>query len=91
MKDLFSSEEKPAWGAPFSVKVTPKARHAALRVEQNDGQFHVSVSVTAAPENGKANTAVIAALADAFGVAKSQVELIRGAHGRHKLFLLREK
>jgi uncharacterized protein (TIGR00251 family) len=91
MKDLFSSHEKPAWGAPFSVKVTPKARHAALRVEQNDGQFHVSISVTVAPENGKANAAVIAALAEAFGVAKSQVELIRGAHGRHKLFQLREK
>jgi uncharacterized protein (TIGR00251 family) len=91
MKDLFSSTEKPAWGVPFTVKVTPKARHAAFRVEAHDGQFHVNISVTAAPENGKANAAVIAALADAFGIAKSQVELLRGANGRHKLFQLKEK
>ena len=44
------------------------------------------VSVTAAPEAGHANSAVIELLAEAFGVPRSAVELVRGRAARDKLF-----
>ncbi len=44
------------------------------------------VRVTAAPEGGEANRAVIVLLAEAFGVAPSRVKLVRGATSRDKLF-----
>ena len=65
------------------VRVQPKARRNEI-VEQADGSFRVRV--TAAPEGGAANRAVAALLAEAFGVAPSRVELVRGAASRDKLF-----
>jgi hypothetical protein len=56
-------------------------------VAQPDGVFQVRV--TAAPADGEANRAVIALLAEAFGVARSRVELVRGAASRDKLFRIR--
>jgi hypothetical protein len=53
-------------------------------VAQPDGTFRVRV--TAAPEDGGANRAVIALLAEALGVAPSRIELARGAVSRDKLF-----
>ena len=53
-------------------------------VAQADGVFRVQV--TAAPEGGEANRAVIGLLADALGVAPSRIELVRGATSRDKLF-----
>lgn len=45
-------------------------------------------TVTAAPEDGRANAAVAAALAYALGVAKSRLVLVRGQTSRDKLFRL---
>ncbi len=42
--------------------------------------------VTAAPQDGEANHAVIGLLARALGVAPSRVALVRGATTRDKLF-----
>lgn len=71
-------------GAEFAVRVTPRARQAAVTLE--DG--HWRISVTAAPEDGKANAAVIEVLAHALGVAKTRLTLLRGAAARDKLFRL---
>ena len=43
------------------------------------------VRVTAPPEKGRANAAVIALLADALGVAKTSVRITRGHNSREKL------
>jgi len=43
------------------------------------------VGVTAAPEGGQANQAVIDRLAGALGVPRSSVVLVRGAKSRDKL------
>jgi uncharacterized protein len=64
----------------IDVKVTPKA--AAAKVVDKDGQL--SVYVTVAPEDGKANKAVIKLLAKRFGVAPSRISVIRGETSRHK-------
>ena len=68
------------------VRVQPRARQNEV-VEQVGGVLRVRV--TAAPEGGEANRAVIALLAEAFGVAPSRVELVRGATSRDKLFRVR--
>lgn len=52
----------------------------------HDGMLRVSV--TAAPEKGKANKAIIEVLADALGVSKSSVELAAGETSRSKRFLI---
>jgi len=70
-------------GELLEVRVQPRARRNEV-VAQADGVFRVRV--TAAPEGGEANRAVIALLADALGVAPSRIALVRGAASRDKLF-----
>ncbi len=70
-------------GELLRVRVHARARRNEI-VEQPDGSFRVRV--TAAPADGEANRAVIALLAEAFEVAPSRVELVRGAGSRDKLF-----
>ncbi|WP_135449224.1 DUF167 domain-containing protein [Tabrizicola caldifontis] len=71
-------------GATFAVRVTPGARRAALELAEGV----IRISVTAPPEDGRATEAARAALADALGVAKTRLTLIRGAKSRDKLFRL---
>ena len=69
------------------VKVTPKAsRNQVQEVVQEDGSTLYAVRVTAVPEDGKANVAVVALLAKHLGVAKSQLTLTSGASARLKTF-----
>lgn len=46
--------------------------------------------VTQAPEKGKANKAIIAVLAEALGLRKSQIELLTGEASSQKRLLVRE-
>lgn len=71
-------------GAEFCCKVTPRARRNAIA---RDGSV-IKISVTTAPEDGKATAAVAEALAHALGVAKSRLTLLRGAISRDKVFRL---
>ena len=43
------------------------------------------VAVTSPPVDGAANATVIDALAEAFGVRRSAVEIVRGERGRRKI------
>lgn len=70
-------------GALISVRVTPNARCAGL--EPGDP---VRISVTVVPEDGKATEAARQMLAEALGVAKSRLSLVRGTKSRDKLFRL---
>ena len=72
-------------GATFALYVTPNARQNDL-TDGPDGTIKASTTTT--PEDGKATAAVIELLAQALGVAKSRLTLIRGAATRHKLFRL---
>lgn len=69
-------------GRELEVRVTPRARRNEVR-ETAQG---LRVEVTAPPEDGKANKAVIKLMAHALGVAKSRLTLVRGASGRDKRF-----
>lgn len=72
-------------GREISVRVTPKAARNAV-VE--DGE-RLKVSVTTVPEGGKATKSVVKLLAEALGVAKTRLELVRGKTSRDKVFRLR--
>ena len=68
----------------LAVRVTPGARSEGIEIV--DGR--VLVKVRTAPEDGKATAAVRILLAQALGVPPSQVEMLRGATSREKLFRL---
>lgn len=69
-------------GAEIAVRVTPKASRNAVKVDGGE----IRVYVTVLPEDGKANAAVQKLLAKEIGIAKSRLELVRGATSRDKLF-----
>ena len=46
------------------------------------------VKVTAPPQGGRANEALISVLSESLGIAKSQIVLQRGQRSRNKLVLL---
>lgn len=72
------------------LHVTPKA--SRQRIEglqpQADGSRALKVSVTAAPEGGKANAAVVKLLAKDWRLPKSAFSIRAGASGRHKLLFI---
>ena len=74
-------------GAILPVRAHPGARRNEIRGEQNG---MLRVSVTQAPEKGKANKALIAVLSKGLSLKKSQIELISGATSPEKRFLVRE-
>lgn len=69
-------------GAEIALRVTPRARRNALSREGGA----IRAQVTAPPEDGRANAAVQALLAEALGIAKTRLVLQRGATARDKVF-----
>ncbi len=66
---------KPENTVDLQVKVSPKASRNAVGVWK-DGVL--KLSVTAVPEKGKANVAVVALLSDWLRLPKSAIEVVRG-------------
>jgi uncharacterized protein (TIGR00251 family) len=77
-------------GVRVRLRVQPRARRSRIEgvVPEADGGVALKVAVTAAPEDGKANAAVIALLADAWEVAKSRLTVVAGAADRRKTISL---
>jgi uncharacterized protein YggU (UPF0235/DUF167 family) len=73
-------------GITLHLRVTPNA--GADRIDgpeiRDDGSEVLRLRVRAVPDGGKANKAVIALVARAFGVPKAGVEIIAGATARLK-------
>ncbi len=65
----------------FDVRVAPRASREAI-IGLHDGAL--KVALTAPPVDGAANGALIALLAKQLGVAKSSVEIVRGATSKNK-------
>ena len=68
-------------GVRLRLRVQPRARRNQVDglVAEADGGVALKVAVTAAPEDGKANAAVIALLAKAWGLPKSAFTVVAGA------------
>ncbi|MBD9652495.1 DUF167 domain-containing protein [Ensifer sp. ENS09] len=71
----------------LTVRLTPNGgRDAIDGVEAAaDGDEHLKVRVSAVPEKGKANQALLAFLAKKLGLAKSKLSLISGETQRKKI------
>lgn len=69
-----------------ALRVTPKARQARIDgVETGaDEKSYVKVRVTAPPEKGKANDAVIKLLAKEWGLARRHIAVVSGDTARTK-------
>ena len=65
------------------VRVTPRSRRPGLERDSSGG---VRARVRAAPEHGNANTEAGELLAEALGVPKGAVRVVRGARSRTKIF-----
>ena len=77
--------EQTALGVIVLVKAQPGAKQNGITGE-HDGML--KVSVTAPPDKGKANQAIIACLAQQLGTSKSAIRLLSGATSRQKRFLI---
>ncbi len=77
---------KSGRGLLLGVRVTPKSSANAIAglYEAGNGAVSLQVRVTAQPEKGKANKAVIQTLAKALGVPKSNLTLVSGETARQK-------
>ncbi|RMF68418.1 MAG: DUF167 domain-containing protein [Alphaproteobacteria bacterium] len=73
-------------GLELAVKVVPKAGRDAIAGVRADaaGSRRLLIRVSAAPEKGKANAAVIALLARALRLPKSAIAVIAGETAREK-------
>ncbi len=72
-------------GCVVPVRAQPGAKKDAVLGER-DGSLRVCV--TAAPERGKANEAIVEVLAEALKCRRSQITLLSGETSREKRFLI---
>ncbi len=73
-------------GATLAVRAQPGAKKDAVLGRHGDS---LKVAVTAPPEDGRANAALVEHLKTVLGVKRSQVVLLSGEKNRNKVFLIR--
>src|SRR5205823_4214802 len=73
-------------GVVLSIRAHASARRSAI-LGVREGALRVAV--TAAPEKGKANRAIIAVLSKTLGISKAQIELVSGETSAKKRLLVR--
>lgn len=79
-----------ARGLRVVIRLTPKGSRDKIDglAAEADGGVVLKASVTAVPEDGKANAALIKMLAKEWRVAKSDFEIVAGATDRRKTLLI---
>jgi len=87
MPELAAALRPGGEGVRIAVRITPKARRDGIEglADTAAGGAELRVSVTAVPEDGKANRALVKLLAKLWGVPKSAVEIVSGETDRHKI------
>ena len=73
----------------LDIRVQPHASRNAVEIDADrsdvkPSDMKITVRVTAAPESGKANDAVVALLAKRLGVPKRSIQIVRGHRSREK-------
>ena len=77
-------------GVTLAVRAQPGAKKSAIVGVYGEGNTtQLKIAVQAPPIDGRANEALVAFLADVFGIPKRSVELVSGDLSRSKVFLLR--
>jgi uncharacterized protein (TIGR00251 family) len=69
------------------LRVQPRAGRTAFAEPMGDA---LKVKLKAPPVDGRANAELVRFIADAFGVARAQVELVSGAQSRTKQLRIAE-
>jgi hypothetical protein len=78
-----------AAGVTLAVRAQPGAKKTAITGIYGEGPTaQLKIAVQSPPVEGRANSALIAFLADLFNLSKSKVELLTGDLSRSKVFLL---
>lgn len=74
-------------GVTATIRLTPKAKSNRIAgpADLGDGATVLNVGVTAAPEKGRANRALLALLAKEWRLAKSSLRLVAGEKDRRKV------
>ncbi len=73
-------------GLVLPVRVQPRARRPGVQGEQGGA---LKVAVSAPPEGGRANEALVEMLAEVLKLRRSQIALLSGQTARDKKFLIR--
>lgn len=73
-------------GAAITVKVMPRAKKTEVVGLMEDGTIRIRVA--AAPEEGKANQALIEFLSKALGIPMGQIDIMGGLSSERKLISL---
>jgi hypothetical protein len=76
---------RTASGVLIDLRAQPRARRTVLAC---DDAGVLKAAVTAPAEDGKANVAVIELVAREWRLAKSAIEVVRGATARHKVLAI---
>ncbi|MCZ7857512.1 DUF167 domain-containing protein [Agrobacterium salinitolerans] len=71
----------------LTVRLTPNGRRDAIDGVEKDaeGNTHLKARVSAVPEGGKANKALIVFLAKKLGLPKSSISFVSGETARKKI------
>src|SRR6266849_1748502 len=78
--------QEHAEGCILPIRAPPGARKTGVMGEHGGA---LKVAVTAPPEDGRANKALVEVLRESLNLKRSQVELLSGATSREKKFLVR--
>jgi len=70
-------------GAALAIRVTPRARRNEIVEVLSDGT--VKIRLTAPPDEGQSNQALVTFLSDVLKVEASRIEIVAGTTGRDKL------
>lgn len=78
-------------GLQVAIRLIPKARHAVVEgvIERADGAAALKVRVTAAPEKGNANAALVELLAGFWDIPKSHLTIVAGVSSRNKIVFIK--
>ena len=71
----------------FALRLTPKGGRDAIEgwAEGADGKRHLKARVSAPPEDGKANEALVRLIAKTLRIGASKVRIVSGAASRMKM------
>ena len=70
-------------GAALAIRVTPRARRNEIVEVLSDGT--VKIRLTAPPDEGESNQALVNFLSDVLNVPSARIEIVAGTTGRDKL------
>lgn len=81
-------------GVELNIYAFPNSKNNKIDKKvyiDTEGNKYLKVRVSAIPEEGKANKALIKLIASEFGISKNKVSLLFGEKNNKKIILLREK